>query len=69
MTRPGCSRCLQIPDHWTPEQALAVFEMIDLMRDRLWLLYAADIQRAMRQDQQLVDPRQLPIPLEPDPPF
>ena len=69
MTRSSRSRCLQIPDHWTPEQALAVFEMIDLMRDRLWLVYAADIQRAMRQDQQLVDPRQLPIPLEPDPPF
>ena len=69
MTRPSCSRCLPLPDHWTPEQALAVFEIIDLMRDRLWLAYAADIQRAMRQDQQLVDPRQLPIPLEPDPPF
>jgi len=69
MTRPSCSHCLQLPDHWTPEQALAVFEMIDLMRDRLWLLYAADIQKAMRDDQQRIDPQQLPIALEPDPPF
>ena len=69
MTRPSCSRCLQLPDHWTPEQALAVFEMLDLMRDRLWLLYAADIQHAMRDDQQRVNPQQLPIPLEPDQPF
>ena len=69
MTRSSCSRCLQLPDHWTPEQAMAVLEMIDLMRDRLWLVYAADIQRAMREDQQGVDPRQLSIPLETDPPF
>jgi len=48
---------------------MAVLEMIDLMRDRLWLVYAADIQRAMREDQQGVDPRQLSIPLETDPPF
>ena len=69
MTRPSCSRCLQLPDHWTPEQALAVFEMLDLMRDRLWLLYAADIQHAMRDDQQRIDPRQLPIPLDPNSSF
>ena len=62
-------RCLQLPDHWTPDQALAVFEMIDLIRDHLWLLYARDIQNALRDDQQRVDPRQLPIPLDTDPPF
>ncbi len=68
MTRPR-TRCLQLPVHWTPEQALAVFEMIDLIRDHLWLLYDHDIQNALRSDQQRVDPRQLSIPLDTNPPF
>ncbi len=46
-----------------------MFEMIELMRDELWLAYAADIQRALRREQQSVDPRQLLIPLDPDQPF
>ena len=62
-------RCLHLPDHWTPDQALAVFGMIDLIRDHLWLLYARDIQNALRDVQQHVNPRQLSIPLDTDPPF
>lgn len=57
---------LKLPRHWTPAQALAVFEMIDLVRDQLWLLYADDIQSAMREDRQHVDPRQRCIPLDSD---
>jgi hypothetical protein len=68
MTSPR-TRPPALPRHWTPAQALAVFEMIELMRDELWLAYAADIQRALRRDQQPVDPRQLLIPLDPDQPF
>ena len=51
---------LTLPQYWTPEQALAAFEMIDLLRDRLWRLYGVDIQKAMRNDQQLVDPVSYP---------
>ena len=44
--------------------------MIELLRDHLWLLYATDIQRVVRHDQQLHrDPRQLHIPLDGEPPF
>ena len=39
-----------LPDHWTPDQALAVFEMIDLLRDQMWRTYGQDIQRALRED-------------------
>lgn len=39
-----------IPDHWTPDQALAVFELIDLLRDQIWLAYGPAIQRASRED-------------------
>ena len=60
------TRTLKLPDDWTPAQALAVFEIIDQIRDRLWLLYADDIQSAMREDQQPVDPRQLSILLDND---
>ncbi len=58
-----------LPDHWTPEQALAAFELIDSVRDELWRLYAADIQRALRCQQQRTDPRQLLIPFDTDEPF
>ncbi|MBP7621615.1 MAG: hypothetical protein KA745_11655 [Gemmatimonadales bacterium] len=60
------TRTLKLPYDLTPAQALAVFEIIDQIRDRLWLLYADDIQSAMRDDQQRVDPRQLSIPLDDD---
>jgi len=55
-----------MPDHWTPAQVLAVFEMIDLIRDQLWSHYADDIQRAIREDRLPFDPRQLSFPLDQD---
>jgi hypothetical protein len=30
---------LQIPTYWTPEQAFAVFELIDDLRDAIWQHY------------------------------
>jgi hypothetical protein len=33
-----------IPDHWSPETALAVFEMIDELRDQIWSKDASAIQ-------------------------
>jgi hypothetical protein len=41
---------LPLPDHWTPAQALAVFELIEQLRDQLWDAYGPDIQRATRED-------------------
>lgn len=68
MTPPPRWPCF-LPEHWTPEQALAAFEMIDLLRDQLWLAYGTDIQLAMRDDQQHPDPQQLSMPLDSDSPF
>ena len=62
-------RPLALPDHWTPAQALAAFELIELMRDELWRVYAADIQRVLRNEQQRADPRQLSMPFDPNEPF
>ena len=38
-----------LPAHWTPEQALAVFEAVEFLRESLWARYGRDIQRAWRE--------------------
>jgi hypothetical protein len=45
---------LQIPTYWTPEQALAVFELIDDLRERIWSIYAANLQDLTRQQRHTV---------------
>jgi len=55
-----------LPSHWSPEQALAVFECIELLRDQLWLAYGPAIQRAWR-DQIVHESR--PGDFDPDLPF
>ena len=60
------SEACELPSHWTPQQALAVFECIELMRDQLWLAYGPEIQRAWRG--QLATERP-PPDLDPDAPF
>ena len=37
-----------LPSHWSPTQALAVFECLELMQEQLWLAYGPEIQRAWR---------------------
>jgi hypothetical protein len=39
-----------IPDYWTPEQALAVFELLDALRERVWDQYREQIQEQYRID-------------------
>ena len=34
---------------WTPEQALAVWELLDDLRDRVWTHYGWTIQNLMRE--------------------
>lgn len=55
-----------LPSHWSPRQALAVFECLELMREQLWLAYGPEIQRAWRD--QLV-PDRTPPDFDPDSPF
>ena len=40
-----------IPDYWTDEQALVVFEFIDEIRDQIWDHYCTKIQSAARLTQ------------------
>ena len=45
---------LLISAEWTPEQACAVFELLDDLRDAIWNQYAPDIQDLVR-DQRAPD--------------
>ena len=63
---PRSTSALALPSHWSSEQALAVFECIELIRNQLWLAYGLQIQRAWRG--QLV-PEQAPPDPDPDSPF
>ena len=55
-----------VPKHWTPEQALAVAECLQAMRQALWSAYGPQIQQAWRE--QLM-PDQAPPEFDPDEPF
>ena len=34
---------LHLPDHWTPEQALAVYEWLNELAEAIWNQYANDL--------------------------
>jgi len=55
-----------VPLHWTPAQALAVFECLQAMRQALWAVYGPQVQQAWRD--QLV-PDGLPPEFDQDEPF
>jgi hypothetical protein len=55
-----------VPQHWTPEQALAVAECLQTMREALWAAYGPQMQQAWR-DQLMPD--QGPPEFDPDAPF
>ena len=38
-----------LPDDWTPEQALAVFELLDDLRELIWTHYQIPIQDLLRE--------------------
>ena len=40
---------LVVPAHWTPEEALAVFELVDDLRDRIWAIYQINLQDLIQQ--------------------
>ena len=50
MTRTDLRVLLEIPDYWTPEQALAVFELIDDLRERILFRYEEKIRDALRDE-------------------
>jgi hypothetical protein len=50
---------VEIPVTWTPEQALAVFDLLDELREKIWTRYSSQIQELVAEQQQgqVVDDR------------
>jgi hypothetical protein len=42
---------VSIPGLWTPEQALAVFELLDELREKIWIRYGSEIQLLLQEMQ------------------
>ena len=64
--RPSQALMPVVPMHWTPEQALAVFECLQTLREALWASYGPQVQQAWR-DKVVPDG---PMPeFDPDVPF
>jgi len=57
-----------VPAYWTPEQALAIIELLDELRELIWGHYQIQLLDAFRQDRQprSSDPS---APPPDDPPF
>ncbi len=64
--RFGSAAPTSLPEHWSPEQALAVFECLHAVRAALWSLYGSQVQQAWRD--QIVTNGELPA-FDPDEPF
>ena len=56
----------QLPDHWTPEQALAVHEALEALLGAVWAHYGPQMQQLLAAEQ-LTDSPQLEL-FDPDDP-
>lgn len=53
---PASSSPITLPTHWSPQQALAVFEILDELLERVWGHYGTQIQKALREDRGVITP-------------
>ena len=52
---------LQVPEDWTPEEALTVYEYLTQMSDALWERYAVELLPLLRPDPDPGDSIQLDL--------
>jgi hypothetical protein len=75
MTLPSSTRSLltmpfAVPAYWTPEQALAVFELLDDLRELIWRHYETQLIDELRDATRSADQSIEPGDSDPDnPPF
>ncbi len=50
-----------IPDDWSPEQALAAYELLDALRERVWDRYQLQLIELLAPDIDQVDTSQLEL--------
>ena len=48
----GLPHAIPPPTYWTPEQAIAVFELVDDLREAIWSIYQTNLQDLTRQQRQ-----------------
>jgi hypothetical protein len=41
---------LRIPDDWTPQQALAIYELLNELAETIWNRYEVDLLEHLRSD-------------------
>jgi hypothetical protein len=46
----AAAKPITLPTHWSPEQAAAVFEMLDELREHIWARYGLQIQQVLRDE-------------------
>ena len=56
MSTLSTSFTLQLPDHWTPEQALAVYEFLTELADALWTRYEIPLIELLTPELEHNDP-------------
>ncbi len=56
-------------DDWTPEQAQAVIELLDDLREVLWSRYQLQLQTLLREQRANQDDSDFSDSIETDPPF
>ena len=49
--RGGAATPMTLPTDWSPDQAVAVFEILDELRERVWIHYGLQIQQVLRGQQ------------------
>ena len=64
MTEPNFT----VPAYWTPEEALAVYELLDDLREKIWAIYNVRLQDEIRNQRQPEKPRRRKAKPT-DPPF
>ena len=47
---PGAAVSITLPTDWSPEQAVAVFEILDELREKVWARYGLQIQQVLRDE-------------------
>ena len=58
-----------LPDDWTPEQALAVVEWLDDLRERIWAQYEIGLYEVLREQRTAFPTTDPANPDSTDPPF
>ena len=58
-----------LPDNWTPEQALAVVELLDDLREQIWAHYQIPLHDLLREQCRPIQTADDPATETNDPPF